>query len=305
MSLPGKILIRLLGNFKYVKGLENRISNFEKYISFSPGHYYSPLVDPDEYVQLGNQRRNNPIEDIELRETHQFDLISKFKEAYTELPFNEFQTEGLRYFFQNDFFSYSDAIILYCMMRFKKPQNIIEIGSGFSSALILDVNEIFLNSKVHIQFIEPNPERLVSLLKQDEDEKIIKSKIQQVDLGIFDKLSAGDFLMIDTSHVCKSGSDVNFIYFNILPKLKKGTLVHIHDIFYPFEYPDKWIIDEKRSWNEIYLLRALLQDSDSYKIIYFNSYMEDKYMEWFSENMPLVLKRHNNNICGGIWLEKN
>ena len=81
--------------------------------------------------------------------------------------------------------------------------------------------------------------------------------------------------------------------------------IHIHDIFFPFEYPDKWIIKENRSWNEIYLLRAFLAYNEKFKICYFNSFMEHKYKQLIEKEMPLMLSREDNNVCGGIWLQKN
>jgi hypothetical protein len=116
-------------------------------------------------------------------------------------------------------------------------------------------------------------------------------------------LEAGDFLLIDTSHVSKSGSDVNHIYFDILPYLKKGVIIHIHDIFFPFEYPEKWVVEEKRSWNEVFLLRAFLAFNEKFKMLFFNDYILKKETQFVAENMPLFLKR-NDTVCGGMWIEK-
>ena len=78
---------------------------------------------------------------------------------------------------------------------------------------------------------------------------------------MFEKLEAGDVLFIDSSHVAKTGSDVNYLFFEVLPRLRRGVRVHVHDIFLPIEYPRDWVIDENRSWNEQYVLRALLMFS--------------------------------------------
>lgn len=306
MSLPVKLLNNILNLFPHVKGLQNRIHEFEKFIAFAPGHYYSPLVNPSEFIELKNKgTKNLKFPEINYNEKEQLETLNAFRSYYNELPFLAAPNNDFRYYYSNDFFSYSDAISLYCMTRKCKPKKIIEIGSGFSSALILDTNEIFFDSKIELVFIDPNTERLKGLLKENEQSTIIEKKIQEVDNEIFSTLSAGDFLLIDTSHVAKSGSDVNHIYFNILPLLKKGVNIHIHDIFFPFEYPDKWIIKENRSWNEIYLLRAFLAYNEKFKICYFNSFMENKYKQLIESEMPLMLRRENNNVCGGIWLQKD
>ena len=125
------------------------------------------------------------------------------------------------------------------MLRYLRPKKIIEIGSGFSSCLMLDINEIFMGNRAKCTFIEPYPELLLTLLK-DTDEpqiEIIPSRLQEVDPDIFSTLSASDILFIDSTDVSKVDSDVNHIFFGILPLLQSGVYIHFHDIFYPFVYP--------------------------------------------------------------------
>lgn len=305
MSFAGKFVIGFLNLFPYVKGLKDRINHYKKYISFQPGHYYSPLVDTAEFIELRKSTHliKASFPEIGLNEENQLALLKEFKKYYNELPFNEKPSDNLRYYYDNDFFSYSDAIVLFCMIRNFKPKRIIEIGSGFSSALLLDTNQHFFNSEIELTFIDPNPERLKSLLSDSERVDIVNIQVQKLDPEFFKSLEEGDFLLIDTSHVSKSGSDVNYIYFNILPFINKGVQIHIHDIFFPFEYPDKWIIKENRSWNELYLLRAFLAYSSTFEITYYNSFMEEKYKQYIQNEMPLFLKR-TDIPCGGIWINK-
>jgi hypothetical protein len=121
-------------------------------------------------------------------------------------------------------------------LRYFKPKQIIEVGSGFSSALMLDVNDI--------DFIDPYPHRLYSLLKEADAERhnVIADKVQNIDIGVFQKLKENDILFIDSSHVSKIGSDVNFLMFEVLPNIQSGVLIHFHDIFYNFEYPEYWAV---------------------------------------------------------------
>jgi len=122
----------------------------------------------------------------------------------------------------------------------------IEVGSGFSSLLIADVNTRFLNNSCKFQCIEPYPREFLVGGVAGVSELIVQ-KVQDIPPGYFETLDEGDILFIDSSHVCKTGSDVNFLYFEILPRLKPGVLIHIHDIFLPLEYPQEWVIDENRS----------------------------------------------------------
>ena len=299
------MLKKSLSFFPYVRYLQARIAGYERYLGFEPGHYYSPLVEPSEYYLQQQKIFAQPSfipSEISFNAEAQAALLRQFEGYYAEMPFGETPEAGYRYSFDNVFFTYSDAITMYSMMRHLKPRRIVEIGSGFSSALILDTNEQFFNGSIELTFIEPDPERLFKNLKQGERVNIIQQKIQDVDAGVFQQLEAGDFLLIDTSHVSKSGSDVNHIYFNILPCLKKGVKIHIHDIFFPFEYPEKWVI-EGRSWNEVFLLRAFLAFNNSFSILYFNDFAEKLNREFLEEHMPLMLKR-NSTVCGGLWMEK-
>jgi hypothetical protein len=96
--------------------------------------------------------------------------------------------------------------------------------------------------------------------------RLLELKVQDVQLAEFARLQAGDILFIDSSHVAKTGSDVLHLYFEVLPRLAPGVRIHVHDIFLPFDYPRRWVLDENRSWNEQYLLRALLMYSSRFKV---------------------------------------
>jgi hypothetical protein len=187
------------------------------------------------------------------------------------------------------------------MMRKVKPQRIIEVGSGYSSCAMLDTSEGFLDQPVQFTFIEPYPALLKSLIRTDDlsSVDIIESRLQDVPISTFQQLKSGDFLFVDSTHVSKTGSDVNYLFFDVLPTLDEGVYIHIHDIFYPFEYPKEWVL-AGRSWNEIYVLRAFLQFNSRFKIEMMNTYLEHFYQQRFIERMPLCMK----NTGGSIWLRK-
>src|SRR5262249_51820098 len=163
-------------------------------------------------------------------------------------------------------------ITLYGMIRHLKPQRIVEVGSGFSSAVMLDTSDRFFGGTISCTFIEPHPERLSSLLREGDREKhrVLARPVQDVDLEPFPELAANDILFVDSSHVAKVHSDVNRIFFEILPALAEGVSVQFHDIFYPFEYPKEWVYGG-RAWNESYLLRAFLQYNRSFQVQFYNA----------------------------------
>ncbi|MCD2257785.1 class I SAM-dependent methyltransferase [Psychroserpens luteolus] len=289
---------KIVDKLPYVKGLKAQLDQ----LHVPPGHYYSPTISKEDLVKRSeNIWKDHPREIIglDLNEESQLNLLNEFAAYYKELPFEATEKEGLRYYYENRMYSYSDAIFLFCMLRKSTPKRIIEVGSGFSSAVTLDTNNLFFDNNMECTFIEPYPERLNSLLFESDSIRLLQKPVQDVELSLFEELEANDILFIDSTHVSKTGSDVNFLMFDVLPRLKKGVKIHFHDIFYPFEYPKRWVIDGKRSWNEDYLLRAFLAYNAKFKIIAFNTFLEEFHEDWFKANMPLCLK----NRGGSIWLE--
>lgn len=282
--------------------LEAQLLEYQR--GWSPGHFYSPIPSLPEIRERERQifgRIPDQIPGIDLNIRGQIELLYELKKFYPEQPFTDNKQKNLRYLFQNPNYTYGEAVFLFCMLRYLQPQKVVEIGSGYSSCAILDTNELFFNNAIACTFIEPYPELLESLLKKGDREhiQIYQEKIQEVELDRFARLISGDVLFIDSSHVSKVDSDVNYILFEILPTLQPGVVVHFHDIGYPFEYPKEWIY-QGRAWNEAYLLRAFLQYNDAFRIRLFNSYLGYFHSEVLVEVMPICIK----NPGTSIWLEK-
>lgn len=271
---------------------------------FRRGHYYSSLPDIEEVQRDAAHLFRKDIDlgpSTDLRPDSQQALLSEFVSFYDEFCWAEQPSSRCRFHLGQEWFCYGDALILYSMLRNHRPNRVIEVGSGFSSALMLDTNDLFLNGTVQFKFIEPYPERLLSLLSEADKTKceIIQDKVQNVSISTFQRLDANDILFIDSSHVSKIGSDLNYLLFEVLPALKPGVIVHFHDIFWPFEYPIEWIVN-KWAWNEAYLLRAFLQYNSHFKIYFFNSYAGYFFSEFIKEQMPIFMK----NTGGSLWLQK-
>jgi predicted O-methyltransferase YrrM len=257
----------------------------------------------DEVKEFADQIFNTSkkeIPGVDLNEKGQLGLLKEFEIYAKEIPFPIYETEEFRYYFNNDVFSYTDGIMLFCFLMHFKPKKVIEIGSGYSSALMLDTNNIFFNNSINLNFIEPYPDRLYHLIKESDKKHctILEKKVQKIDTSFFMSLEKNDILFIDGSHVSKTGSDLNYLLFEVLPLLKAGVIIHFHDIFHKFEYPSNWVL-EGRNWNECYLLRAFLTYNSKFKILMFNSFMHGFNKLGF-ENLSDCYK----SFGGSLWIKK-
>jgi hypothetical protein len=273
-------------------------------LGWPPGHFYSPIPALDEVKKREDKiwaPLYKTIPGIETGEEEQIILFNQLIALYKMQPWKEEKQEHFRYYFNNPNFSYGESILLFCLLLHLKPQKVIEIGSGFSSCVLLDVNELFFNNVISHTFIEPYPQLLSSLLKPSDNQniKIITKNLQEVPADAFSELSSGDILLIDSTHVSKVDSDVNHILFNILPQLNSGVFIHFHDIYYPFEYPKEWVY-QGRAWNEAYLLKAFLQYNYQFEIVLFNSFIGHFYKNLLEDKMPLCAL----NPGSSLWIRK-
>ena len=217
-------------------------------------------------------------------------------------PFRSEPNGRDRYRYGDGPFPEGDGLSLRMMLAECRPRRIIEVGSGFSTACMLDSAEHLGLDELELTCIEPNAGRLRSLLRDGDMERItlVEQPVQEVDASLVDGLERNDILFIDSTHVLKTGSDVHFEFFHLLPRLKPGVVVHFHDVEYPFEYPDKWIFEDNHSWNEAYALRAFLMYNATFAVAYWNSFM------WalFTPQMTAELPLRSWNPGGSIWLRR-
>jgi hypothetical protein len=271
--------------------------------AFPPGHFYSPIPDLDEVRARHDRlfdRTVASVPGVDVRADAQLALLPGYAELYREQPFAEDPVDGLRYGFRNRFFSYGDGLALYSFLRTVRPARLVEVGSGWSSALALDVNERFLDGGMECTFVEPYAERLHELLRDGDraSTTVIEQPLHAVATEVIDRLEPGDLLFIDSTHVSRIGSDVNQLVLDVLPALPAGVHVHVHDVFWPFEYPADWVY-RGRAWNEAYLLRAYLADNPRVRITWFNDYLGHHHADAVAAAMPLW----RTNPGGSIYLE--
>jgi len=237
-----------------------------------PGHFYSPIPDLDE-VRRDAGRVFRPDRDelpgIDLNVEGQSALFDELVALDDELRFAGAPAErpqGVRYHAQNDSFPLCDAYFLSALLRARRPERVIEVGSGLSSAVLLDTLDQ-AGIEAQLTFVEPYPERLLEIaLPGDlERHRLLRQRVQDVPLSEFEELRFGDVLFIDSSHVVKTGSDVHHLFLEVLPRLAVGVFVHVHDVPFPLEY-DPAVVYEGRAWNEAYFLRAFLAFNDAFEI---------------------------------------
>lgn len=269
---------------------------------FPVGHFYSPLPSRTEIGEaFARGGFGPPFPGVDLNEAEQFARLERFASWYPEQPFPEKQTNGRRFYLDNPSYGHYDAMMLYGMLREARPRRIIEVGSGFSSAAMLDLNETLLGGDAQLTFIDPDMQRLRPLLRTGDHARVtlIEKRVQEVPLETFSILGENDVLFIDSSHVSKIGSDVNRLYFDVLPALAPGVLIHIHDVAGNLDYPRDWL-EDGRAWNEQYVLRAFLMNNSAYRMELFSAWLWNMRHELICDRMPLCARGGG----GQMWLRK-
>jgi hypothetical protein len=260
------------------------VSDSTRPAAFPDGHFYSPVVDPDDIARRRAQiwPAEPAVRGIDFDdESHTHLLCDVFPGLLQDFDYpeegNEDASDG-RFFVRNSQFSWLDCRALFVLLRHWRPRRMIEVGSGFSTLLAADVNRRFLGGRLVLTCIEPYPRPFLVAGVPGVTE-LVQERLELTDPSRFETLEAGDVLFIDSSHVAKTGSDVNTLYFEVLPRLAAGVHVHVHDIFLPDDYPPDWVIGENRSWNEQYVVRALLMDSTRYRPVFGCAYAQRRHAD--------------------------
>jgi hypothetical protein len=245
----------------------------------TPVHFYEPIPDtqslpetlwsqPSELVGID---RNDSIQ-LELLRSH----FTKLRDEYNNLPVEP--PPGQKRPFRG-----VDALVAYCMIRHFQPELIAEVGSGWSSLVLGQAAAKNKNSALIC--IDPFPG---DVLRKGFPglRSLIEKKIQDIDLEFFSQLGSGDVLFIDSSHTVKIGGDVNYLFLEVLPRLRPGVIVHVHDIFLPFEYRRDWVLDEFRFWTEQYILQAFLTFNSDFEVLLANSYLNHYHQQELKAAFP-------------------
>ncbi len=168
------------------------------------------------------------------------------------------------YSFDNSYFSSPDTEVLYALISSYRPKRIVEVGSGNSTRVM---RQAILDQGLDAKIVSIDPHPRVDVAGYADE--VYRSCVEELDAEqVASWLEPNDILFIDSSHLIAIGNDVPFLYFQVLPKLSPGVLIHIHDIFLPYEYPKDWVVDYKWGFNEQILLNAILAWSNAFSIVW-------------------------------------
>lgn len=269
-----------------------------------PKHFYAPIPSRED---IGNYEPNDySTEGIDWNENHQCEILKRcmaYEKELNEIPCTE--KSALEYCWDNDSFSHTDAAFYYSLIRLLNPGKVVEIGAGNSTKIAIQALKSFGKDAPEkiLEVVEPYPSHNLKEVVNNYNLKLVEAKLQDIPLTFFDSLNENDLLFYDGSHVVKYGADVNYFIFKVLPRLKAGVYVHIHDIFLPNDYPKNWIEKLNIFWNEQYLIHGFLMYNDSFQIEFSSSYMKKEYPELLNECFKAPLK-YKGNGGGSLWIKK-
>lgn len=265
-------------------------------------HYYDPLFNPEKYLDKA-KRENRVLTGIDMNDQLQLSVLKRFDYNGELLMFPMVKRDKLEYAYDNTSFKSGDSEYLYNIIRSFKPGKIVEVGSGNSTLMVsaaLRKNKADDDSYAceHI-CIEPYEQPWLERLNA----KVIRKKVEDIDLSFFASLNENDILFIDSSHMIRPQGDVLYEFLSILPILKSGVLVHIHDIFTPNDYPNEWFSKHHLFLNEQYLLEGFLMFNKEYEVIGALNYLSHHYTSEFSEKCP-VFGQEDGREPASFWLRR-
>ena len=265
----------------------------------TPAHFYQAIPDTRNLAET-LWKRPSKLVGIDMNEPTQLDLLRKrfpkFRDECEQLPTEPTQKSG-GFYLNNGLFGGLDALVAYCMVRHFQPRSIVEIGSGFSSLILGE--GLTKNDEPNLVCIDPSPQDFLRHNFPGLD-SLIEKRVQDVDFDFFSQLNSNDILFIDSSHAVKIGGDVNYLFLEVLPRLKPGVIVHIHDIFLPFEYRRDWVMEQFRFWTEQYLLQGFLMFNSEFEVLMANSYLNHYHQEDLKATFPTLPSWRG----GSFWMRR-
>lgn len=264
-------------------------------------HYYEPLFNDIHIEENMSVARKLP--GIKFNEEKQIDLLNKLNyqaEFSSFIDMNKNIKNDSAFSLPNESFGGGDAEFLFNFVRHIRPKNIIEIGCGNSTKIIQHAVSLNNSSGYRANHICVEPYEQ-PWLAHFPNIKLLRKKVESLEVTIFNQLEEGDLLFIDSSHIIRPQGDVLSEYLQIIPSLKKGVYIHIHDIFTPHDYLETWIKESVRFWNEQYILEALLTDSVNLEVVASLNLLKHKYFESLSGVCPYLSK---DSEPGSFYIQK-
>jgi predicted O-methyltransferase YrrM len=262
-------------------------------------HYYEPQFDfRDEPTDFAAPRA---LPGIDWNIEGQLELLAAMTRIDEARALEHFRIEGVDFDIDNEQFGPGDVEFWYQLIRLKRPRRIVEIGSGNSTlvarlAVAANLRDDPLYECEHV-CIEPYE---MSWLERT-GVQVVRERVERMGTELFASLDESDILFIDSSHVIRPAGDVTFEYLQLLPTLRAGVVVHIHDIFSPRNYPDAWIRSDVRLWNEQYLLEAFLCHNDQWRVLAALNLLGNDHHDALAAACPLLAPGRQ---PGSIYLER-
>lgn len=260
-------------------------------------HYYGPVILPADIRR--SLRDDRGLDFIDFRFDAQLELLSKIDVSAENSEIAEQEINGIRFDPRNANFGPGDFEVYYSLIRHFRPRKIIEIASGHSTVIasLAARRNAMDGTGTDITAIEPFEQSWLEQLGVN----VVRRKVEDVGGEPFETLAENDILFIDSSHVIRPQGDVLFNFFWLLPRLRPGVMVHMHDIFTPFDYPDAWVLEERRLWDEQYLLEAFLAYNAEFDVLLANNCLKHKHYEALQAVCPYLTPAAE---PGSFWLRK-
>lgn len=263
-------------------------------------HYYEPLIDPRELRHSLTEERHLP--GIDWNDAGQLQTLTELVYRSEVEELGRPGTGELQFRFGNGAFESGDAEFLYQVVRRYKPARMFEIGSGNSTLIAQSAIRRNRSEQAGYECEHVCIEPYENSWLEATGVKVLRTRVEELDQSLFDTLVDRDLLFIDSSHVIRPQGDVLTEYLHILPRLRPGVIVHIHDIFSPRDYPSEWLREKQLLWNEQYLLEAFLSHNRDWTIIAALNYLKHRHFGRLLEVCP-----HLNSDAdpGSFYLRRN
>jgi predicted O-methyltransferase YrrM len=267
-------------------------------------HFYEPLFNPKHLYRPLSLDRDLP--GVDLNSDEQLALLSRFTFQDELKGFSLDEVEGSRdFYYRNPMFGSGDAEYLYSLIRLLYPRRVYEVGSGYSTRMVRAALEVNRRNRPSYECDHVCIEPYANSWLEDLGVRVERQRVELMDLDLFEQLEEDDVLFIDSSHIIRPQGDLLTLFLRVLPRLKRGVLIHIHDIFTPRDYKDEWVNDEIRLWNEQYLLEALISCSSSFEVVGALNYLQHHHPVELSAALPVLGSELAERECGSFWMRKH
>jgi hypothetical protein len=273
-----------------------------------PGNFYFPLPDLTKLAEPAEHARVWPDEPhampgIEWRPDAQVELCNEVFARQESISFPQESRAGVpEYSRASKRYPLIDAWVLQAFLRHLQPARVVEVGAGYSSLVTARVNREFFDEQAHFTAIDPYPldflERGVPGLTELRTERV-----QETPFEVFEQLGPNDVLFIDTSHTVKTGGDVPWIYNQILPRLNPGVVVHLHDIYLPWDYPEHSVFAGK-GWSELYLMQSFLVCNSAFEVLFGSHWMKRRHWGLLRRAFPDLLDEDIRREASSLWIRR-